>query len=55
MKDKITLKDAMDTPVWMMIYAAEPLREIDVTMSYADLKAIYDWFHENVPTNQGND
>lgn len=46
MNDKIKLVDAMETPVWMMVYAAEPLREIDVTMTYADLKAIYDWIRE---------
>ena len=46
MIDIISLSAAMETPVWMMVYAAEPLREINVTMTYADLKAIYDWIHE---------
>ena len=41
MADKITLRDAMETPVWMMVYAAEPTREIEVTMTYADLFAIH--------------
>ena len=45
MADKITLSSALNEPVWMIVYAAEPLREIDVTMTYADLKAIYDWVH----------
>lgn len=45
--DKITLRSAMKEPVWMMIYAAEPKRNIDVTMTYADLKVIYDMMHEN--------
>ena len=49
MKDKITLKDAIEIPTWLMVYAAEPNRKIDVERSYADLKAIYDWFYENVP------
>ena len=49
MNDKITLTEAIDCPVWLMVYAAEPTRTIDVTMSYADLKAIYDWIHETVP------
>ena len=41
--DKITLRDAVDNPAWMMVYAAEPERNIDVTMTYADLFAIYQW------------
>ena len=43
MSDKITLKDAMGTPAWMIIYATEPLREVDVTMTYANLKTIHDF------------
>lgn len=39
--DKIRLDMALETPVWQMIYATEPLREIDVRMSYADLARIY--------------
>lgn len=49
MNDKITLKDAIENPVWAMIFAAEPTRPIDVTMSYADLWAIYKWIKESVP------
>lgn len=41
--DKITLRDAVDNPAWMMVYAAEPERNIDVTMTYADLFAIRNW------------
>ena len=46
MNDKIELLDALENPIWMMVYAADPLKWIDVTMTYADLKAIYDWIHE---------
>lgn len=41
MNDKITLAEAFATPVWMMVWAAEPDRLIDVTMTYEDLKIIY--------------
>lgn len=41
--DKITLRDAVDNPAWLMVYAAEPERNIDVSMTYADLFAIYQW------------
>ena len=40
MNDKITLKDALENPVWMMVYVGEPQRQVDVTMTYADLLAI---------------
>ena len=40
--DKIRLSDALDNPAWMMVWAAEPHRRIDVTMSYDNLKIIYD-------------
>lgn len=42
MNDKITLRDALENPIWLMVYAGEPYRKIDVTMSYIELKAIYD-------------
>ena len=42
MNDKITLRDAMETPVWMMVWLDSPQKNIDVTMTYADLKVIYD-------------
>ena len=38
--DRIILKDALKIDVWMMIYAAEPDREISVEMRYKDLLAI---------------
>ena len=49
MNDKITLKSAMEESAWLMVYAADPSRMIDVTMSYADLFALYKWYHESVP------
>ena len=44
--DKITLRSAMEEPVWMMVYAAEPERNIDVTMTYADLFIIFKLIQE---------
>ena len=41
MADKITLREAMETPAWMMVYLTEPERNIDVTMTYADLFKIH--------------
>lgn len=35
--DKITLKNALETDIWKMVYVGEPNRKIDVTMTYADL------------------
>lgn len=40
--DRITLKDALEVPVWKMVWAGEPTREINVRMTYADLKMICD-------------
>ena len=40
--DKISLQKAVETPVWMMVWATEPERLIDVRMSYSDLKIICD-------------
>jgi len=42
MSDKITLRDAIENPIWLMVYLSEPYKKIDVTMSYVELKAIYD-------------
>ena len=53
MNDKITLKDAIETHAWTMLYAAEPTRPVDVTMSYADLWAIFKWIKESVPEREG--
>lgn len=52
MNDKITLRDAMDEPFWLMVCAAEPTMEIDVTMSYANLFCIYQWYHTYVPKEE---
>lgn len=40
MIDRITLKIALETDVWMAVYCTEPERLIDVQMSYKDLVAI---------------
>ena len=47
MNDKITLRDAMETPAWMMVWLDSPQKNIDVTMTYADLKVIYDMVQGN--------
>ena len=53
MNDKIMLNDAMGNPVWLMVWASEPLRPIDVTMTYADLKAMYDLVQAYIPAEEG--
>ena len=40
--DKITLADAFAVPVWRMVWAGEPTRQIDVRMTYEDLRIICD-------------
>ena len=40
--DKITLKDALEVPVWKMVWVGEPTRQVDVRMTYQDLKEICD-------------
>lgn len=40
--DRISLPNAVETPFWMAVYAAEPNRMVDVRMSYEDLKIICD-------------
>ena len=41
--DKMTLATAFEIPqAWMMVWAGEPDRKIDVTMTYEDLKIIYE-------------
>jgi len=42
-RDKITLRNSVENPAWLMVYAIEPERNIDVSMTYADLFAIYQW------------
>ena len=39
-KDRITLKDACETPIWQMILIGEPNRKISVDMTYEDLYII---------------
>lgn len=45
--DRIDIQTAMETPFWMSVWATEPEREVDVRMSYSDLKVLIDCF-ENV-------
>lgn len=40
--DRISLQNAVETPFWMAVWAAEPDRRICVEMSYSDLKIITD-------------
>ena len=40
--DRISLTNAVETPFWMAVWAAEPERMVDVRMSYSDLKIICD-------------
>lgn len=44
--DKITIQNAVETPFWMAVWAAEPNRLIDVRMSYSDLKILCDLIDE---------
>ena len=39
--DHITLKIVLETTAWMGMYLADPLRLVDVTMTYKDLMGIY--------------
>lgn len=48
MNDQITLKQAMEHTVWMAVGALEPNRNIDVTMTYADLIIIHKWIKERM-------
>lgn len=45
--DRIDIETAVETPFWLAVWAAEPEREVDVRMSYSDLKVLIDCF-ENV-------
>lgn len=38
--DRISIQNAVETPFWMAVWAAEPDRMIDVRMSYSDLKVL---------------
>lgn len=45
--DRIDIQTAMETPFWMSVWATKPEREVDVRMSYSNLKVLIDCF-ENV-------
>lgn len=40
--DKISIQNAVETPLWLAIWATEPERKVNVEMSYSDLKIICD-------------
>ena len=40
--DSISIQNAVETPFWMAICETEPERQVDVRMSYSDLKVICD-------------
>lgn len=42
--DRIDIQAALETPFWMAVWATEPEREVDVRMSYSDLKTLIDCF-----------
>lgn len=42
--DRINIQTAMETPIWLAVWAAEPERTVDVRMSYSDLKTLIDCF-----------
>lgn len=44
--DRISIQNAVGTPFWMAVWAAEPDRMVDVRMSYSDLKIICDLIDE---------
>lgn len=44
--DRISLKMALTTLPWLMVWAGEPDRLIDVRMTYNELKTIYDLFYQ---------
>lgn len=42
--DRIDLKTAKETPIWLAVWAGEPTRLIDVRMRYGDLKILLDCY-----------
>lgn len=52
MNDSITLKQAMEQTVWMAVGVMEPDRNIDVTMTYADLIIIHKWVKERTEAKE---
>jgi hypothetical protein len=48
MADKINLQSALENSIWMMVWASEPHREIEVKMTYDDLVKIFEtWNRED--------
>ncbi len=45
-KDRITLKEACETPIWQTILMGEPNRKISVDMTYVDLYIITNMIKE---------
>lgn len=45
-KDRITLKEACETPIWQTILLGEPNRKISVDMTYVDLYIITNMIKE---------
>ena len=52
--DRIDIQAALETPFWMAVWATEPEREVDVRMSYSDLKTLMDCF-DNVRRFRGKE
>lgn len=51
--DRISIQNAVETPFWMAVWAAEPDRMVDVRMSYSDLKIICDLIDEEMNRRAG--
>lgn len=51
--DEISLQNAVETPFWMAVWAAEPDRMIDVRMSYSGLKIICDLIEKERSRRKG--
>lgn len=44
--DRISIRNAVETPFWMAIYATEPERDVEVRMTYEDLNMICELIDE---------
>lgn len=53
--DKISLRTAMDAPIWRMVAAGEPERPIDVRMTYGDLAVLLDCYDNVVKSVEGKE
>lgn len=53
--DKITLREAVETDAWLMVWAAEPGRNINVQMTYADLWEIRKWIDKKTEWERLNE